>query len=54
VVWSNNSVTLKTGFASEPAAKHHAKTIRDKDIGTVHSVTGPNGDVMWETNGGMP
>jgi hypothetical protein len=48
VVWSNNSVTLKSGFASEPAARHHAREIRRNDIGTVHSVTGPEGPVEWQ------
>jgi hypothetical protein len=48
VVWSNNSGTLKTGFASEPAARHHAKQIHLKDIGTVLSVTGPAGEVKWQ------
>jgi hypothetical protein len=55
VEWSNNSVTLKTGFCTEPGARHHARLIQSRDIGTVHSVTGPNGPVLnWETEGAPP
>ena len=52
VVWSNNVVTLKTGFCTEPGARHHARLIQNLGVGTVHSVDGPNGPVSdWETNG---
>ena len=54
VVWRNDVVTLKVGHGNEPAARHYARLIRDKGLGTVKAVTVPYGDVAWATNVGTP
>ena len=52
VIWKNDVVTLKTGFGTEPGARHHARLVKNNGVGTVLEVVGPNGPILnWETEG---